>query len=147
MRGSTLLIVGLAAIGLFGIVATVMGSSRSVRDHVAGEYRFVRDEPVPGDDDVTKVYSSPDSISRTAEDIADAKKPGDRHTTEAGQFLRYSDDIVAVVPPDPGGTGSLVMVSDEDTGYRHHFFYVGGWWGRYSGPAESFRGGGPGGGK
>jgi hypothetical protein len=46
-----------------------------------------------------------------------------------------------------GGGGSRIVVDDEETGYRRGFVYLGGWWGSYSGPAESFRGGGPGGGK
>jgi hypothetical protein len=40
-----------------------------------------------------------------------------------------------------------VIVEDERTGYRSGFFYLGGFWGRSSGRGETFRGGGPGGGK
>ena len=81
----------------------------------------------------------------TAGDIADAVKPADERTTPAGHFLRYDDDIVTVTAE--AGGGSRIQVDDEETGYRRGFVYLGGWWGSFSGPAESFRGGGPGGGK
>jgi len=84
-------------------------------------------------------------VTETADDIAGAVKPADERSTPAGHFLRYDDDIVTISPQ--GGGGSRIVVDDEETGYRRGFVYLGGWWGSYSGPAESFRGGGPGGGK
>jgi hypothetical protein len=133
-------------IGLVGLVLTITGQS-SVRDYVAGHYRFVAKQKVAGTNGETLVYASPRSITNTTAEIAGDHKPADRRSTESGEFLRYENDIVAVLPPDPGQAGSKITVDDEQTGYRHHFLYLGGWWGRYSGPAESFRGGGPGGGK
>lgn len=147
MKGYTIVAIVIGVVGLLGLIFTVAGSRGGVRQYIADNYRFVGTEPVPGDDDVSRVYASTRSVSATADDIADARKPADRRTTEAGHFLRYRDDIVAVLPPAAGQSGSRITVDDEDTGYRHHFVYLGGWWGRYSGPGESFRGGGPGGGK
>ena len=43
--------------------------------------------------------------------------------------------------------GSRILVDDEEGGYHRNYGYVGGFWGTYSGPAGSFRGGGPGAGK
>lgn len=125
---------------------TIAGQG-SVREYIDGKYRFVGTQPVPGDDDTTRVYASSQSVTRTAEDIAGARKPADRRATPSGEFLRYQDDIVAVLAPAAGERGARVEVDDEDTGYRHHYGYIGGWWGTYSGRGESFRGGGPGGGK
>jgi hypothetical protein len=136
----------LAGVGVLGLIFTITGQ-KSVRDYVASKYTFAGKQKVEGGSSDTLVYSSPVSVSRTVADIAAEHKPADRRTTESGQFLRYENDIVAVLPPDPGKSGSKVTVDDEQTGYRSHFLYLGGWWGRYSGPAESFRGGGPGGGK
>jgi hypothetical protein len=136
----------LAGIGVLGLIFTITGQG-SVRDYVAGHYRLVGKQKVQGASGETLVYASSRSITRTSDEIAKEHKPADRRTTESGEFLRYENDIVAILPPDPGKAGSKVTVDDEQTGYRHHFLYLGGWWGRYSGPAESFRGGGPGGGK
>lgn len=136
----------LGGVGVLGLIFTITGQG-SVRDFIAGRYSLVGKQKVEGGSSETLVYASPKSISQTVAEISADKKPADRRTTESGEFLRYENDIVAVLPPDPGKAGSKVTVDDEQTGYRHHFLYLGGWWGRYSGPAESFRGGGPGGGK
>ncbi len=143
MRRHTLIALLLVGVGAAGLIYTLT-SFRGVRQYVADTYQRVADERVPGDDDPTEVYASRASVSETADDIASAHKPADRRVTEAGVFLRYKDDIISVVPR-PAGT--RILVDDEDTGYRRGFVYLGGWWGTYSGPAESFRGGGPGGGK
>ena len=143
MRRHTVIALVLTGIGILGLVFafTTFGS---VRDHIRETYTRAGSERVPGDDDPTEVYASTASVSETAADIADAHKPADRRVTEAGVFLRYSDDIVSVVPRQEG---TRILVDDEDTGYRRGFIYLGGWWGTYSGRAETFRGGGPGGGK
>jgi hypothetical protein len=64
--------------------------------------------------------------------------------TESGVFLRYSDDVVSVVPQSGG---SRIIVDDEDSGYRRNYLFVGGFWGTFSGRGQGFRGGGPGSGK
>jgi hypothetical protein len=103
--------------------------------------------PGGGNGKPTLVYASTKSVSATAAEIIDKHKPADRRMTESGAFLRYRDDIVSVVPPPAGTRGSQILLDDEEGGYRNNYFFVGGFWGTYSGPAGSFRGGGPGAGK
>jgi hypothetical protein len=138
----------MAGAGIAGLFFT-LSSHGSVRDHIAKTYRQTGTEPVPGGGSgkPTLVYTSPKSITQTASDIIDHNKPADRRTTESGAFLRYSDDVVSIVPPLKGARGSRILVDDEEGGYRRNYGYVGGFWGTYSGPAGSFRGGGPGTGK
>lgn len=146
MKGYTIWAIVLSGIGVIGIAALLF-SSGSVRDTIKDKYRFVGREQVPGDDDRSYVYASSKTPSKTAKEITDKHKPADRRTTESGIFLRYSKDSVAIVPATGGARGSRIIVDDEEGGYRRNYFFVGGFWGTYSGPAESFRGGGPGGGK
>jgi hypothetical protein len=79
-----------------------------------------------------------------ARNLIGAHKPADRRTSPAGYFLRYQNDMVGVTPQ---AGGSQVYLADERNGYGYFNNYVGGYWGTYAGPAESFRGGGPGAGK
>jgi len=140
----------LAGAGAAGLFFTLAGHG-SVRDHIAKTYRQVGTEKPPGGSSAgrkqTLIYASPNSVTKTAAEISDHNKPADRRTTEAGAFLRYSDDVVSVVPPSGRTRGSRVLVDDEEGGYHRNYGYVGGFWGTYSGPAGSFRGGGPGSGK
>jgi hypothetical protein len=141
-----LLLAGAGGLGLFW----TLSSHGSVRDHIAKTYTRVGTEPPPGGErsgKETLVYASPRSVTRTAAEISDHNKPADRRTTEAGAFLRYSDDVVSIVPPKKGASGARILVDDEEGGYHRNYGYVGGFWGTYSGPAGSFRGGGPGTGK
>ena len=128
-------------------VATMLlvgcGLDASVRNYVQDNYRFEGEER--SREGRSLVYRSDQTPTRTAADIAAARTPADRRNTASGIFLRYSKDFVGVVPDGRGG--SRVMVDDERRGYSHFYPYVGGFWGTYSGPGESFRGGGPGGGK
>ena len=136
----------LSGTGILGLVL-VLTSQESVRESIAKRYELVGTEPVPDDKDRTLVYASSKPVSATAKEIADDHKPAERRTTEAGAFLRYKKDIVSVVPDPAGASRSRVLVDDEDTGYRRNYFFVGGFWGTFSGRGESFRGGGPGAGK
>ncbi|MEY2514018.1 MAG: hypothetical protein QOJ89_1376 [bacterium] len=150
MSRHAIIAIVMAGAGALGLIFTLTSHS-SVRDDIAKDYRLVGKQKPPGHDapdrKQTLIYTSPKSVSRTASDIADKHKPADRRTTEAGAFLRYSDDVVSVVPPAKGSTGSRIFVDDEEGGYHRDYFFVGGFWGTYSGPAGSFRGGGPGTGK
>jgi len=137
----------MASVGVIGIVAA-FATHGSVREDIADTYRFTGEEAAPGGGGTkTKTYASPKPIAATAADIIDEHKPADRRTTEAGTFLRYREDVVSVVPPARGQRGSRILVDDEAGGYHRNYGYVGGFWGTYSGPAGSFRGGGPGSGK
>ncbi len=142
--------IAMAGAGVLGLIFTITGHS-SLREDIAKNYRQVGKEKAPGnsgpDRKDTLIYSSPKSVSATAHDISEKHKPADRRTTEAGAFLRYSDDVVAVVPPPNGSRGSRILVDDEEGGYHRNHLFVGGFWGTYSGPGGAFRGGGPGVGK
>lgn len=76
--------------------------------------------------------------------LAERHEPADRRTTPTGHFLRYRDTMVGIVGE---GRGSKALVADERNGYGFFLPFVGGWWGTYAGPGETFRGGGPGAGK
>ncbi len=150
MSRHAIIAIVMAGVGALGLIFTLTSHS-SVREDIAKDYRKVGEEKPPGRDDPdrkpTLIYASPKPVSRTASDIADKHKPADRRSAESGVFLRYEEDIVSVVPPAQGSTGSRILVDDEEGGYHRNFFFVGGFWGTYSGPAGSFRGGGPGAGK
>jgi hypothetical protein len=135
-----LLLSGAGVLGLF----LVLTGGNSVRDHIKETYRFVGTERVEGAERDSLLYASSKPPSTTAADIADARKPADRRVTESGVFLRYSDDVVSVVPQSGG---SRIIVDDEDSGYRRNYLFVGGFWGTFSGRGQGFRGGGPGSGK
>jgi hypothetical protein len=134
-------LVGLGLLLLFAAFT----NAESVREHIASEYQPTGKERVEGARTDSLVYESGRPPSETAEEIADAVKPADRRVSPSGIFLRYDEDFVTVVPRTEGG--STIYVDDEDAGYHRGFFFLGGWWGTYSGRGESFRGGGPGGGK
>lgn len=143
MKPHTLVAVVLSVVGLIGVIA-VVALHGGVRDYIDDRYIAQPDERLDDRAEPTKVYRSTKSVAATTKDIAGAHEPADRRITPEGAFLRYSDDIVSVLPD---GRGARILVDDDDTGYRRNYYSVGGWWGTYSGPAESFRGGGPGGGK
>ncbi len=143
MRRSTVIALALSGAGVLGLVLTLAIGRETVREHLESTYRPLGQQAVEGGSENSRAYASTATVTETAEEIADAVKPADERTTPAGHFLRYDDDIVTV-SPEAGG-GSRIIVDDEETGYRRGFVYLGGWWGSFSGPAESFRGGGPGG--
>jgi hypothetical protein len=149
VRRHAILAIILAGGGVLGLIFTVV-NHRGVREDVARDYRKVGTRPPPGGEGSGKptlVYASAGSVSKTAAQIVGKHKPADRRTTESGAFLRYRDDVISVVPPPKGQRGSRILVDDEEGGYHRNYGYVGGFWGTYSGPAGSFRGGGPGSGK
>ena len=143
MRSHTLIALLLGGAGLLGLVLTIANHG-GVRDYIDDRYTAQADERLDERARPTKVYASTRSVSATARDISGAHKPADRRVTPEGAFLRYQDDMVSILPRTGG---SKILVDDADTGYRRNYFFVGGFWGRYSGAGESFRGGGPGGGK
>jgi hypothetical protein len=134
--GVALVIVGLLALGAVALV-----TQGSVRDHLKERYTLVSTT----DGGRSAVYSAEAGPSAVAASIASAWKPADRRSDPSGFFLRYRDDIVAVTPGPDGG--SRIHIDPERRAYARWYPYVGGYWGTYSGPGESFRGGGPGAGK
>ena len=147
MNRYAIIAIATVVVGVVGLIAT-LATHRSVRDDIAKTYRSIGTRAPPGPAAEgrkrTLIYASSKSVSQTAQDIGDKHKPADRRTTEAGAFLRYRDDVVSVIPPPAGSAGSRILVDDEEGGYHRNYGYVGGFWGTYSGPAGSFRGGGPG---
>jgi hypothetical protein len=128
--------IALIVAGVLGIVLTV-SSTGSVKSYVKDHYKRA------GSDQGAEIYTSTKPPATVAAEIAKAHKPADRRVTPEGVFLRYRKDFVGVLAR---GTGSRIEVADERRGYALFFPFVGGYWGSYSGPAETFRGGGPGGG-
>lgn len=132
----------IALVGLGGC-AVAVARGGGVREHVRDTYRAAGTERAPNGAR-TLVFLSDKRPTAVADEIIGARKPADKRATPAGVFLRYSSDVISIVPQ---GRGSKILVDDDDAGYVRAYPYVGGFWGTYSGPAESFRGGGPGVGK
>ncbi len=143
MSRRTQIIAGLvlAAVGALTMLVVTVAGTGSVRQHIDDNYKRVSSTAGGR----SREYTSMQSPSRVVADIAGDWTPAQRHVDASGYFLRYRDTIVAVTPVEPGG--SRVFVDDEDRGYQRWYPHIGGYWGTYSGPAEGFRGGGPGGGK
>ena len=140
-RGHAVFGVVLVVVGLLALGGVLLSSDGGVRDHLRERYTLVS----TSDGGRSAVYSSTSRPSAVAAAIAGAWKPADRRSDPSGFFLRYRNDIVAVTPGTDGG--SRIYVDPERRGYTRWYPYVGGYWGTYSGPGESFRGGGPGAGK
>lgn len=127
-----------ALLGLIAILTTVIGP-HSVRSWVASRYSRVSTEGA------SAVYSAPSAPTRVADAITSDWAPASRLNAPDGVYLRYSDDVVAVVPATGGG--SRIYIDPASRGYARWYGAVGGWWGTYGGPGQQFRGGGPGAGK
>jgi hypothetical protein len=140
LTGWTLKVVAAVAVVVLGVGAMALLFRGSVRNWIDDRYTRVSSEA--GGRSV--VYTSPKAASTVTGEITGRWKPGDRLANPSGNFLRYDDTVVAVTP---SGGGSRITVDDEDRGYARWYPFVGGWWGTYSGPGETFRGGGPGAGK
>lgn len=134
-----------AAIGAVILGGTFLFGGGSVRGYVDDHCDYTGTER-DKNGKRARAYRCKDSPSQFARKLAGDHKPADRRSSAAGHFLRYDDKMVGILGPQPGG-GSKVLLADERDGYGFFNGYVGGFWGTYSGPGESFRGGGPGGGK
>lgn len=139
------LVAALAAAGLGGaaLLGLLFGTRGSVREHVAGKYQRVAAESKGR----SVVYTSTQPPGTVAASIARAWKPAERINDPGGYFLRYKSAIVAVTAAGAGQAGSRIYVDDQRAGYNRWYPYLGGRWGTFSGPAETFRGGGPAAGK
>jgi hypothetical protein len=126
--------------------ALVVAMLVSLAASSGGARRWIDDryEVVERTGDRSTVYRSDKSASTAIRQITDRWTPAARHNDSEGWYLRYDDSIVAVTI---SGSSALIYVDDPATGYRRWFTHIGGRFGSYSGPAESFRGGGPGSGK
>lgn len=138
------IILGLVLAGVGGLAFVILlaaTGAQSPRDFVDDRYTRVASQ----DGGRSREYSSSQPPSAVVRSIADRWPPADRLNDASGFFLRYRNDIVAVM--SDGAGGSRIYVDDEEEGYRHWYGHVGGYWGTYSSRAETGRGGGPGAGK
>ncbi len=134
---------GAAGVGLFALAGVLFGTKGSVRSHIAGKYQRVEAESKGR----SAVYTSNQSPGSVARSISSAWKPAERINDPGGYFLRYRSAMVAVTAAAAGQSGSRIYVDDQRQGYNRWYPYIGGRWGTFSGPGESFRGGGPAAGK
>lgn len=134
---------GAAGVGLVALLGVTFGTKGSVRSYIAGKYQRVEAESQGR----SAVYTSSQSPGAVAKSIAGRWKPAERVNDPGGTFLRYRSAIVAVTAASAGQTGSRIYVDDQRSGYHRWYPYVGGLWGTFSGPGETFRGGGPAAGK
>ena len=135
--------IALVALGLVGLVSLV-ACNESVEGWLADRCQRGEAERDPNGNRAES-FRCTERASVVAAELGKAHEPADRRSTPEGHFLRYSDDMVGVVPAEGGG--STAYLSDERNGYGFFFPFVGGYWGSYRGPAEGFRGGGPAAGK
>jgi type II secretory pathway pseudopilin PulG len=131
----------IVVLSILAVVAlTVLTTSRGdVRRWMGDNYTLVEQTG-----DRSAIYGSDESASTVVRRIAGRWEPGARHNDSEGWYLRYDDAIVVVTN---SANGALIYVDDPTTGYQRWFTHIGGRFGTYSGPAEAFRGGGPGSGK
>jgi hypothetical protein len=142
-RVKLLAALGAAGIGLAALVGVLFGTKGSVRSHISGKYQRVEAESKGR----SAVYMSTQPPGAVAKAISGAWKPAERINDPGGYFLRYRSAIVAVTAAAAGQQGSRIYVDDQRQGYNRWYPYLGGRWGTFSGPGETFRGGGPGAGK
>lgn len=139
------LLAALAAAGVGGValLGLLFGTKGSVRDHIAGRYQRVAAESKGK----SVVYTAKQPPGEVVRSISSAWKPAERINDPGGYFLRYRSAIVAVTAAAAGQQGSRIYVDDQRQGYNRWYPYIGGRWGTFSGPGETFRGGGPAAGK
>ncbi len=133
---------GLCLLVAGALMIAACSRNADVRKYVRSAYPDCRDTSTPPDFTCRSPHRT---VRATADDIARHVKPADTLVQPTATFLRYRDTMVSVTSAQDGAI--TVGVEDAARGYRNHYGYVGGWWGRYSGPGETFRGGGPGSGK
>ncbi|MFN2494757.1 MAG: DUF4247 domain-containing protein [Pseudonocardiaceae bacterium] len=133
-----LILAGLVVVVGLGAIGLAVSRTGGVRGYLADNYTRVSGQ---GD---SVVYTSPRNPGTVFEEVRSRHRPADTLVQPSGYYLRYSDDIVVITADGPG---SRIYLDDEDRGYAHWFPVIGGFWGTYGGPGETFRGGGPGSGK
>jgi hypothetical protein len=137
-RVIALVLIGLGGLGLVSIFACNESVEGFLNDRCARG--AVERDP---NGNRARTFTCRDKPAKLAADLTKSHKPADERTTPEGHFLRYSDDMVGIVP----AAGAKAYLGDERGGYAFFGPYVGGWWGSYGGRGETFRGGGPAGGK
>lgn len=134
--GGVLVVIGvIVAANLFFFSGT---SAASYVDN-----KFDRDTSREYDGDV-RAYRSDKPPTKVSAIIVDEWDPLSQYADGSGIYLRYPDDAIVI---QPDGSGSLILVMDDERAYRTYFPIIGGVWGWTSTHGGSFRGGGPGAGK
>lgn len=113
--------------GLVLLLTLFSGGGSSPRSWIGQQYAGMKSSKPP---------------TLVAQEISNKYSPIDRANDPTGVFLRYSNDVVAVLPD---GTGSRIRMDNPQHAYATWFPILGGRWGGPGG-ASTFRGGGPGGG-
>lgn len=140
------ILVALALIGLgVGGLYWVFGPRETVRSYLDQSCRHTGIATDPNGNRARR-YDCPRSPRDMTVALREAHRPADQRVTSAGTFLRYSSDMVGITAAEERERSNAYL-ADERGGYAFFFPYVGGFWGTYRGPSESFRGGGPAGGK
>jgi hypothetical protein len=124
------------------VLAACGGGSHQIRDHVAETY-----DVISADADNVEARSDA-SVEQVTQELTGRFTPRDRYDEAAGTFFRYQDEFVAIRPDEGGGT--RISVDDDETGSRRYVPIIGPIFlsgGRYGGPGQWNRGGGPGSGK
>ncbi|MGH3452123.1 MAG: DUF4247 domain-containing protein [Haloechinothrix sp.] len=131
----------LLVIGMIIALNVFVFSGTSAASYVAKQ--FTRDSSQQYGNDV-RAYTSSKKPTEVVAMIVDEWRPISQSVDGSGVYLRYSDDAIVI---RPRGSGSLILVMDDDRAYRTYYGHVGGVWGWTSTHGESFRGRGPGVGK
>ena len=151
MSRHAIIAIVLAGAGVLGLIFTLTSHS-SVRDDIAKDYRLVGEEKPPGREDSSRkptlIYASPKSVSRRPRATSPTStSPPTAARPRPARSCATATTSCRSCRRRRGRRGSRIFVDDEEGGYHRNYFFVGGFWGTYSGPAGSFRGGGPGAGK
>lgn len=131
----------LALAGAVMVGSALFSGDFSPRNYVADRYVRAPDQDLDGGAAIA--YTSSGPPTQVADEIAGEWRPADRYVDGSGVYLRYADDVIAVLPLT---VGSLILVEAIRTAYPRYYGVVGGYWGWRTG-TEGARGGGPGGGK
>lgn len=128
-------------IGAILVVNLFFFSGTSAASYVANT--FDRDTSHSYGHDV-RAYRSGKHPTQVADMIVDEWEPLSQYADGSGVYLRYPGDAIVI---QPDGTGSRILVMDDDRAYGLFFAHIGGVWGWTSTHGGSFRGRGPGAGK
>lgn len=133
--------------GVLGVVAliatiTIVTTDRGARSFVESTYTKASAE---GDSPTVSAYRSDSPPSVVAKEIIADTTPVNQSADGSGVYLRYPEEVIAILPRDGG---SLIQVDTVERSYNQYHSHIGGFfWGWTSPRGEDFRGGGPGSGK
>lgn len=136
-----------AVAGVFVMIAVLVAvnlfvfSGTSAASYVDNEFERA---PSSRYDNEVRSYRSDRKPTEVAALIVDQWQPLSQYADGSGVYLRYPDDAIVI---KPRGSGSLILVMDDDRAYGLFYAHIGGVWGWTSTHGGSFRGRGPGAGK